>query len=80
MRLAVSRQTAYKLTVNRQKSFFGVNRRECRLRVTVRNFQSISNLTISADLHGIVAPEESVNSRDYKILQPTYIWKYSESL
>ena len=60
MGLAVSRQTAYKLTVNRQKKFFTVNRQECRLKLTVRKFQDISNLTISADLHGIVAPKESV--------------------
>ena len=52
MRFTVSRQKAQKLTVNRQK---------CRLRLNVKKLQSISNLTTSADKHGIPAPEEFLN-------------------
>ena len=50
------------LTVNRQKMvFFKVNRQKCRVRLNVKKFQELKNLTISADLHGILAREESLN-------------------
>ena len=52
MGFIVSRQTAKQFTVNRQ---------QCRLRLTVRKFQGVSNLTISADLDGIPAPKEFLN-------------------
>ena len=59
MGFIVSRQTAWQFTVNRQPST--VNRQQCRLRLTVKKFQDISNLTISADLNGIPAPKEFLN-------------------
>ena len=52
MGFIVSRQTALRFTVNRQ---------QCRLRLTVKTFQGVSNLTISADLDGIPAPKEFLN-------------------
>ena len=62
MGLTVSRQMAQNLTVSRRKRlFFTVNRQKCRLIITVNKFPDISNLTISADLHGPLAPEESLN-------------------
>ena len=52
MGFTVSRQTASKLTANpaanRQKRlFYVVNRQKCRLRLTVKTFHGISNLTIT---------------------------------
>ena len=59
----------------------------------LQGISSFSNLTISADLRGILATEEesvywktsahvpkNAISRHYKTLtlQPTYIWKYPE--
>ena len=52
MELTVSRQTALNLTVNRQK---------CGVILTVKTFQGFSNLGISANLHRLLAPEESLN-------------------
>ena len=50
-------------TINRQKRlFFYLQLSKCILRLTVKKFQCISNFAISsADLHGILAPEESIN-------------------
>ena len=54
MELAVSRQTAHNLTVNHQKRLFlTVNRQRCGVILTVKTFQGISNLLISADLNWI---------------------------
>ena len=59
---------------------------------TVKKFQGVSNLTISANLDGIPAPKEFLNSknqfscqknilsRQYNTLQPACIWKYFEIL
>ena len=52
--------------INHQPSkkvvFFAVNRQKCRLILTVKKFQGFSVLTISADLHGPLAPEESLRN------------------
>ena len=65
MWLTASCQTAQNSTVNRQKSlFFIVNRQKCRLMLMVEKSQFISNLPISADLHGLLAPEESLNGKN----------------
>ena len=40
--------------------YLTVNRLNCRLRLNVK-FQSVSNLNISANLHGIPAPKEFLN-------------------
>ena len=59
---------------------------------TVKKFQGVSNLTISANLDGIPAPKEFLNSknqfscqknilsRQYNTLQPACIWKCFEIL
>ena len=53
---------AENLTVSRRKRlFFTVDRQKCRLIITVNKFPDISNLTILADFHGPLAPEESLN-------------------
>ena len=50
------------LTVSCQKgNFFTVIRQKYRLILTVKKLPGISNLTFSADLHGILASEESFN-------------------
>ena len=38
-----------------------VNRQKYRVILTVKTFQGISDLTISADLPGLLAPEESLH-------------------
>ena len=38
-----------------------INRQKCRLILTIIKFSDISNFIISADLHGLRAPEESLN-------------------
>ena len=81
------------LTVGRQKRlFFTVNRQKCTVILTVKAFQGIANLTISADIHGLLAPEESLRlknhepccqntlSEHYKTLQQCYILKYLDIL
>ena len=59
----VSRPTAWQfITVSRQKMLYStVNRQKCSLRLTVKKFLGVSNLTISADLDGIPAPKEFPN-------------------
>ena len=59
MGLTVSRQTA-QLKCNRQ-------RQKCRLILAVKKFQGDSNLTISAYLHGLLAPKESLNWKNYQL-------------
>ena len=50
------------LTVNRQNwKKFTVNCLKSRQILTVKRFQGISNLSISADFHGLLAAEESLN-------------------
>ena len=53
-----------RLTISRRKGsfLFTVNRQKCRLILTVKKFQGFSVLTISADLHGPLAPEESLRN------------------
>ena len=46
------------------------NRQKCRLRLTVKKFQSVSNLTISAYIHGIRAPKEFLNWKKKPVLMP----------
>ena len=82
MWLTASRQTAQNSIVNRQKSlFFTVNRQKCRLILMVEKSQFISNLPISADLHGLLAPEESLNwkncSQFSNIISPDIIRPYT---
>ena len=73
MGLTVSRQTAENLSVTVKKNYFlfTVNRQKCRLILTVKKFQAyglpfqvIANLTISADLQGILAPEETLKGKN----------------
>ena len=56
------------LKFNRQRSkkvIFTVNRKKSRLILTVKKFQGTSNLSISANLHGLHAPEESPNWKNH---------------
>ena len=58
----VSRPTAWQFTVSRQKMLYStVNRQKYSLRLTVKKFLGVSNLTVSADLDGIPAPKEFLN-------------------
>ena len=50
--------------------FSKVNRQKCRVRLTVKKFQELKNLTISAALHGILAREESLNKPRHDITRP----------
>ena len=59
MGFSVSRQTAYQFTI-----YLTFNRQKCSLRLTVKMFQGVSNLTVSADLHGSPAPKEFLNWKD----------------
>ena len=63
MGLTISRANG--LEINRLPSknvfFFTVNCHKGRLILTVRKFQGILNLTISADIHRLLVPEESLN-------------------
>ena len=56
--------------VNHQPSkkvvLYGQFLQKCRLTLTVKKFQGISNLTISADLHGILAPKEFLNWKNQR--------------
>ena len=57
MGLTGNRQTALYLPLTVRKVFFIVNGQKCRLRLTVKKkFRGISDLTISEDFHGILAP------------------------
>ena len=52
--------------VKKGQLFFTVSHQKCRLVLTVKKFQGISNLalfSISADLHGPLAPEQSPNRK-----------------
>ena len=65
----VNSQPSNRLKFNRKPSkkvlFFTVNRQKCRLILTVKKFQGISkNVTFSADLHGLLASEESGSKRE----------------
>ena len=60
----VNRQPSNGLKFNRQpskKDIFTVKRLKCVLILTAKAFKGISNLTISADFHGLLAPEKSLN-------------------
>ena len=63
MGLTISRANG--LEINRQPSknvfFFTVNCQKGRLILTVRKFQGILTLTISADIHRLLVSEESLN-------------------
>ena len=87
MWLTVSRQTALNLSVTVKKTFFffTVNRQKCRLILTVKKFQVIANLTISADFQGILAPQESLKWKNQfpcpektllKTLKLAFTYKY----
>ena len=81
------------LTVSRRERLFvSVNLQKCTVILTVKTFQSIANLPISTDLHGLLAPEESLHlknhwqccqntlSEHYKTLQLCYVLKYLDIL
>ena len=54
------------LTVRRrERLFFIFNLQKCTVILTVKTFQGIANLTISADLHGLLAPEESLHLKNH---------------
>ena len=54
------------LTVSRrERLFFSVNLQKCTVILTVKTFQGIVNLSISADLHGLLAPEESLHLKNH---------------
>ena len=42
-----------------------VSRQKCRVILTVKTFQAILNLAISADLHGLLAPKESPHLKNH---------------
>ena len=44
-----------------KRCYIQVNRQKCSLRLTVKKFRGVSNLTISADLDGAPAPKEFLN-------------------
>ena len=72
MGFTVGRPTAWQFTVSRQKMLYAtVNRQKCSLRLTVKNFLGVSNLTISADLDGIPAPKEFLNWKNQFSCQET---------
>ena len=49
----------------RKKVIFTLNRQKCRLILTVKKFQGISNLSISADLPELLAPKEFRNLKSH---------------
>ena len=54
------------LTVSRrERLFFSVNLQKCTVILTVKTFQGIANLSIWADLHGLLAPEESLHLKNH---------------
>ena len=56
-------------------------RQKCRLILIVKKFQVISNLTISADLHGLLTPEESLNWKNqFPCFQNTLYRRYYTQL
>ena len=60
----VNRQPTNGLKFNRQpskKDIFTVKRLKCVVILTAKAFKGISNLTISADFHGLLAPEKYLN-------------------
>ena len=72
MGFTVRRPTAWQFTVSRQKMLYStVNRQKCSLRLTVKKFLGVSNLTISADLDGIPAPKEFLNWKNQFSCQKT---------
>ena len=79
------------LTVSRlERLFFTVNPQKCTVILTIKTFQGIANLT--TDLHGLLAPEESLHlknhwqccqntlSEHYETLQLCYVLKYLDIL
>ena len=59
-----NRQPSNGLKFNRQpskKDIFTVKRLKCVVILTAKAFKGISNLTISADFHELLAPEKSLN-------------------
>ena len=53
-----------RLTVNPQKVFFTVNCQKRTAILTGKTSQGNSNLTILADLHGFLTPEEYLNRKN----------------
>ena len=64
------------LNVSHHKRYFllTVIRQKCRLMLTVKKFQGISNLTLLAHLHGLLAPEEALNWKNHFHIQPHPGW------
>ena len=65
-----------RLNVSHQKRYFllTVIRQKCRLMLTVKKFQGISNLTLLAHLHGLLAPEEAPNWKNQFHIYPHPRW------
>ena len=57
VRLTVSRQTDLKFNHRPSRKVITYNRQKCRVILTVKTFQCIANLIISADLRRLLAPE-----------------------
>ena len=57
VRLTVSRQTGLKFNHRPSRKVITYNRQKCRVILTVKTFQCIANLIISADLRRLLAPE-----------------------
>ena len=54
------------LTVSRrERLFFTVNLEKCTVILSVKTFQDIVNLTISADLHGFLALKEFLHLKNH---------------
>ena len=49
----------------RKRVIFTLNRQKCRLMLTVKKFQDISNLIISADLPELLSPKEFQNLKSH---------------
>ena len=67
----VNRRPLNGVKFNRQPSkkvVFSVNCQKLRVILTVKTFQGISNPAISADLHGLLALEESVNLKTHRAM------------
>ena len=67
MGLTVSRQTALILSLNFQKRlFFYLQRSKMQPKYQLsKRVRFSSNLALSADLHGLLAPEESLNLKNH---------------
>ena len=68
MGLTVSCQTALNLNLRPSKKvifYRQLSKMQSNTVLTVKTFQGISNLTLSADLHRLLAPEESLHLKNH---------------